>query len=362
MAVAQQLSPGDARRQVALVDCDVHPALGGADALDPFLAERWVAHRRRYGVRPYGKGIVPRGTPAAARADAWPPNGSPPGSDLPFLREQLLDRWNISYAILNATAVSGRIANLDFSAAYSHACNDWIVQEWLDPEPRLRASIETAFEHPEAAAAEVRLRAADTRFVQVAFFARTAEPIGRRKYWPIFDAAQECGLPIGIHPGGGSGPPLTAAGTLSYYIEDHAGTMATYQDQLASLVFEGVFARFPQLKVVLVEGGFGWVPPLLWRLDQAWERHRDEVPHVDRPPSELVREHIWLTTQPMEEPPHKSDFLDLLDELDMDERLMFATDYPHWDFDPPDMAFPVRLEPERRARIMSGNASALYGF
>ena len=353
MAVAQALE---------LIDSDVHPALPAPGALDRYLPARWRAYRERYGIRGYGKGIVPRQTPAAARADAWPPAGGPPGSDLAFLRSQLLDRWGVDRAVLNAVVVSGRIRNLEFSAAYSHACNDWIVDGWLDPEPRLRASIEVAYEFAEAAAAEVRLRAADPRFVQVAFFARTAEPLGRRRYWPIYDAAQECGLPVGIHPGGGGGAPLSAVGTPSFYFEEHAGVMATYQEQLTSLVFEGVFGRFPRLRVVLIEGGFGWLPPLLWRLDQAWERHRDELVHVDRPPSEIVRERVWLTTQPMEEPPRAHDFETLLAELDMDDRLLYSSDYPHWDFDAPEHAFPVRLDEDRRRRFMVRNAARLYGF
>jgi predicted TIM-barrel fold metal-dependent hydrolase len=136
----------------------------------------------------------------------------------------------------------------------------------------------------------------------------------------------------------------------------------TMQAQVVSFVFEGVFARFPNLKVVLIEGGMAWLPALLWRMDRAWERLRAEVPHVTRPPSEYVREHVWLTTQPMEEPPHRRHFRQFLDQLGMDDRLMFATDYPHWDFDAPDHALPPGLPADLERRIMAENARALYGL
>jgi predicted TIM-barrel fold metal-dependent hydrolase len=64
----------------------------------------------------------------------------------------------------------------------------------------------------------------------------------------------------------------------------------------------------------------------------------------------------------MEEPPQRRYFRQLLDQMDMDDRLMFATDYPHWDFDAPDRAFPVELEPARKEKFMVDNARKLYGL
>ena len=87
--------------------------------------------------------------------------------------------------------------------------------------------------------------------------------------------------------------------------------MTALQDVMTTLVFEGVFERFPKLKVVLIEGGFTWVPSHCWRMDKHWERMRKEVPHLKRPPSEYVREHFWYTTQPVEEPENPEHLADL---------------------------------------------------
>jgi uncharacterized protein len=218
------------------------------------------------------------------------------------------------------------------------------------------------YEDAPLAVAEIERRADDPRFVQVLLASRTLEPLGRRRYWPLYAAAEAAGLPIGIHFGGAGGFPTTAAGNPSFYFEEHAGMATAFQDQLTSLVLEGVFERFPRLRVVLIEGGFAWLLPLMWRLDRTWRMLRDELEHVTRAPSETIRERVYLTTQPIEEPPQPQLLPRLLDRMGMDGRLLFATDYPHWDFDAPDRALPPALGAARRDRLLRGNARALYRF
>ena len=150
-------------------------------------------------------------------------------------------------------------------------------------------------------------------FVQLMLAIRTSEPLGRRKYWKMYEAAEAHGLPIGIHFGGQGGYPITGAGWPSYYVEDHAGMSTAFQAQVISYITEGVFEQFPNLKIVLIEGGFAWLPVLGWRLDAAWKKLKAEVPHLKRAPSEYLEEHFWVTTQPMEEPPEPEQFLEMLE-------------------------------------------------
>ena len=125
--------------------------------------------------------------------------------------------------------------------------------------------------------------------------------------------------------------------------------------KITNMIMDGVFERFPRLKIVLVEGGFAWVPPLAWKLDRQWNIMRDEVPHVKRAPSEYLREHFWFTTQPVEESERPSDLFDTIRWIGSD-RLTFSTDYPHWDFDDPSSAFKIELSGEDRKAIQeTGN-------
>jgi predicted TIM-barrel fold metal-dependent hydrolase len=62
----------------------------------------------------------------------------------------------------------------------------------------------------------------------------------------------------------------------------------------------------------------------------------------------------------MEEPPVPAHFTQMLNHLGMNDRILFATDYPHWDFDAPDQAFPVKIEPALKQEILSENARRLY--
>jgi predicted TIM-barrel fold metal-dependent hydrolase len=348
------------RTKLAVIDCDIHNAAASGKALGKYLPERWRRHHETFGSHTHVGSDYPRANLNAARTDSWPPSGLPPGADLEFLRYQLLDQWGMDYGVLNPLNGAGAQLNLEYSAALCAATNDWQIEEWLDPEPRLRGSIIVPYEDGELSAAEIERRASDRRFVHVLLVARTSEPLGRRKYWKMFEAAERHDIPVAFHFGGFGGSPITPVGFPSYYIEDHAGMPTSFETQVVSLVCEGVFERFPRLKIVLIEGGFGWLPPLMWRLDNAWKKLKDEVPELKRLPSEYIREHFWITTQPMEEPSRPKHFLELLDHLNMNDRLMFATDYPHWDFDAPDQAVPTNLNPEVERAIMAENARKLY--
>jgi predicted TIM-barrel fold metal-dependent hydrolase len=363
MQTAIEPRTGAESQTPGIIDCDIHNLLPSPAALGEFLSERWRLHLERYGIWATGTGgYYPRLNTHAARTDAWPPAGGIPGSDLDFMRAQLLDAWNIDYGILNPLYLAGELPNQEFGIALATALNAWLAAAWLDPEPRLRASMLVPYDDGAAAAAEIERQCHDPRFVQVLLPARTREPLGRRKYWPMYAAAEQHGLPIAIHFGGAGGGPFTGAGWPSFYFEDHSGMPQAFQAQIISLVFEGVFERFPALKVILVEGGFAWLPPLMWRMDRAWQRRGEEVPHVTRPPSETIRQHFWITTQPIEEPSRPEYFHQLLDQLSMNDRLLFSSDYPHWDFDAPDRALPPGLPPALRSQIMAGNACALYGL
>ncbi|WP_320669525.1 amidohydrolase family protein [Patulibacter defluvii] len=359
-----------------VIDCDIHNSPVSDVHLHEYLSAEWRARRSSgtyldasfeqtrevLGDRAYIGGEYPRPTPRAARLDSWPPNGQPPASDLPFLQQQLLDQWNVEYGVLTPLLGQGEQLDLEMGAAMATAANRWQIADWLEHEPRLRASVIVPHEDGDLAAAEIHRFGDDPRFVQVLMLIRTAEPMGRRKYWKIYEAAVEHGLPVGVHFGGWGRGPITGVGFPSYYIEDTVGMATAFQDQIASLVFEGVFDRLPELRIVMIEGGFAWLPGLLWRMDRTWRLHRRDLPQVKRPPSEIVREHVWLTTQPMDEPPTRADFDELLLQIGMNDRLMFATDYPHWDFDAPDLALPPRLDPGLRQAIMADNARALYRF
>ena len=87
---------------------------------------------------------------------------------------------------------------------------------------------------------------------------------------------------------------------------------------------------------------------MTWRMDKQWERMRKEVPHLKRPPSEYVREHFWFATQPIEEPENPQHLSEVIDWIGWD-KLVFSSDYPHWDFDDPRYTFKINLTERQRA-------------
>lgn len=346
-----------------VVDTDIHPVLDGA-AVAARLPEPW---RTRYAGGNRGPGHLGYWNPnGVMRSDTRLPDGTRIEADPAALGEHLFDAWNIEAGILNpaGTLHIGLSPDPDYAAAVAAAGNDVVRDDWLPADGRFRASLVVAPNDPLQAAAEIRRLGDHPGFVQVLMPSGARMPYGQRYYHPIYEAAVDMGLPVAIHPGsegvGLSGAP-TAAGYPTNYLEWHTGLVGSYLAHLVSLVTEGVFQKWPALRFVLVEGGVGWIPPLLWRFDKNWKALRQTVPWLERPPSEVIADHVLLTTQPVEEPEDPAQLHRLLGMFPAERMLMFSTDYPHWDGDTPDFA--ARLLPaDLRDAVLRDTARALYGL
>jgi uncharacterized protein len=360
-----------------LVDCDVHPIMkGGLHELRPFLStagQHRLGLDGRRGLTTGGQReavSIPRNllyvNPAGVlRGDAHAPDGSAPGADPVFTAQHHLDAHRISRAVLIGGEVLGlgAMPDPDAAATIASAYNDWLAATWLAADDRYRGTIVVGAQDPAQAAREVRRSGADERFVAV-LLPLTNLLMGQRHHYPIYEAAAELGLPVVVHPNSGEGifrtSPSMAGGAPTYYVEWHTGLSQVFQANVISLVCHGVFERFPGLKVVVTEGGIGWVPDVIWRLDKNVKGLRDEVPWVRRLPSEYVFDHVRFTSQPMPEPRRREHLHVLCDIVQAERTLMFSSDYPHWDFDSPRHAL-TSLPAGIRRRVRVDNAVETFG-
>jgi len=267
---------------LAAIDCDVHPTVPDMTALLPYLDDFWRATVVERGINSLETVTYPPNAPLTARPQ-WRDKNGRAATSAAELTAHVCDRWQAGIAILNCLYGVGLLFSEDMAFAFTRALNAWVAKEWLDRDPRLRASIVVPLQNTEYAVDEIERCAKDRRFVQILVLAMQETPLGRRHFWPIYAAAERHGLPLGIHAGSTYRHSITSLGWPSYYIEDYASHTQAFQSQLASLVCEGVFAKYPGLKVVLLESGVTWLPGFLWRFSKFWRGVRAEVPCTARP-------------------------------------------------------------------------------
>jgi len=340
------------------IDCGVHPTVPNLKALSPYLDDFWRASFEERGIPGFEANTYPPDVPLSARPE-WRGNDGYAATEVSQLTAQVFDRWQARLAICNCLYGVELIFSEDMAVVVARAVNDWVAKEWLDRDPRLRASIVIPTQNIEYAVDEIERVAKDRRFVQVQVLAMQETPLGRRHWWPLLAACERNGLPLAIHPGSTYRQSLTSLGWPTYYIEDYASYAQAFQSQLGSLVCEGVFAKFPGLKVVLSESGVTWLPGFLWRLSKFWRGVRSEVPWVDRSPADIVRDHVRLTIQPFDAPAEPDLIERAIDHLRSDDILLYASDFPHWQFDGDD-AMPPGLPQALRRKILVDNPLATY--
>lgn len=366
VTVAPGTAPADQAangKSLSTVDTDVHHGFRKPEDLHPYLSR---LHRERlddFGL--LGGGLyLDNGGSQGRRADTLDPDDSEDSGtsalDARRAQRQLLDGASVDIALLTGgqTYTASAMTDLDYASALCRAFNDFSIEHWLAVDDRFRLAIAICTQDPQGAVQEIERLGDRPDVVAVLMPCGALRPFGHRFYHPIYEACVRHNLTVALHFGAegiGVNPAPTPAGYPSYYIESRFARPAAYQVHLASFIFEGVFVRFPSLRVAILEAGFGWVPSYLWRMDADWKGLRYQTPWVDRLPSEYVDEHVTFASQPMEDPPNAADLAAVITAMNGERNLMFASDHPHWDWDDPNEVF-RGLPAGLRQRIMVDNA------
>jgi uncharacterized protein len=332
-----------------VIDCDVHNDVPQAEALYPYLPEYWVEHLNNT----LFKGPTEPVFPPALK-------GSPVGEGLAGLQQGALDPLSLEHAILNCLYAIDSLHNPDAAVALASAVNDWQIAEFVERDSRLRVSLVVPSQIPTLAAREIDRLGDHPGVVQVLLPVRSQHPYGSRLFHPLWEAIARHDLVAGIHFGGSPGNPPTPSGWPSYYFEEYAGMAQVFATQVTSIVSEGVFDQFPTLRVALLESGWTWLPPHMWRFDKEWRNLRRLVPWVRRPPSEYIREHIRLTLQPLDAPPDPRQLLQVVDQLGSEDMLLFASDYPQPTSADAETTLLQHVPETLAGKIRGDNARALY--
>jgi uncharacterized protein len=340
------------------IDCDIHPAVPSVRALLPYMDDYWRESFVARGQDGFQSASYLPNSDLACRPD-WRQDGILPGSDLATLQAHALDGFGSRLAICNVLYGGAFAFSETMAAALCSAVNDWIRAEWLDRDPRLRASIVVPPQNPALAVAEIERVAADRRFVQILLPVGLETMLGKSFYWPIFEAAARHRLPIGLHAGSMYRYAPTGTGWPSHHLQDYTSQNQAFESQLLSLVHQGVFLKFPELVVVLIESGVTWLPGFLWRARKTWRALRPEVPWVNESPIDLIRRHVRLTAQPIDAPADPAILEQVIEQIGSDEMLLFASDYPHWQFDG-DQALPDGFPRRLIEKIARDNPLATY--
>ena len=344
------------------IDVDVHIAPSSVADLVPYLSRYWIDY--------FAEAEIDQ-TPSAGAS--YPPaagsTGGSPGSRIPgsppdrleVLRQDFLDASGSSHAIVNCVSSFASNRNPHFQTAIARAINDWTRTEWLASDERLRGSIVVSSADIKAAVAEIDRLGGDDKFVQVLLPSRGENLLyGNIHYRDIFEAADRNGLVVALHAWGRHGSAPMASGFTNTYIDDYLlNSQVVVQEQVVSLITEGVFDQFPELHVSLLECGFTWLPSLLMRFERDWKSLWREVPWMQHEPTHYIYENMRASTEPAQLPSDPALARQILNLVRAGDFLMYASDYPH-NHGPGLEVLLGALTEEETSAVLRGNAREFY--
>jgi predicted TIM-barrel fold metal-dependent hydrolase len=186
------------------------------------------------------------------------------------------------------------------------------------------------------------------------------EPVNHNRYIPVYKALEEAGYPLGFHAAPTWNDEWMRG--MNKWISMHSLSFVHCNlVHCTNWIMNGMPERFPSLNVIWIESGLAWIPFLMQRLDSEFLKRTSDAPLLTRLPSEYMQE-MFYTSQPMEAD-HPALLEATFDAIHAETQLLYASDWPHWDFDVPASILEIPFLAEQAKRnILGENARKLLNL
>jgi len=278
------------------------------------------------------------------------------------LVQRAMDSMGIDYMVVFPTPmlVLGMHPQIEMEVVIGNAFNKWLTEEILPQDPRIKAMLYLPFNHPEACVKTVETYANTPGVIGFSVTSTRFRAVNHDSYMPLYAAIQATGKPLAFHSGFHWGDQSMQQ--CNRFISMHAISFVYYNlIHLTNWIINGLPERFPKLKVLWIESGLAWVPFIMQRLDSEYMMRSSEAPLLKRRPSEYIQD-MYFTSQPLERSNLKLTEA-TFEAIKAETQLLFASDWPHWDFDLPSSITTLPfLDEQAKRNILGMNAARLFNL
>jgi uncharacterized protein len=277
------------------------------------------------------------------------------------LGHRWMDAMSVDYSCLFPTLMLsiGLHPEPDMEVELCWAYNRWLTEKALpESDGRFYSMLSLPLAEPEAAMRQIETFAGRKGVTGFMITSVRGQPVHHNQHMKVFRALEERGLPLAFHSAINPMEPVFKS--LNRFASVHGLGFPFYNIlHMTNWITNGLGERFPKLPVIWIEGGLAWIPFLMQRLDHEFMLRPSEYPLLKKKPSDYMRD-MYYASQPME----TVDKLALectFRMINAETQLLYASDYPHWDFDLPSTIWDLPFLSEKaKHNILGGNAARLY--
>ena len=278
------------------------------------------------------------------------------------LTERAMNSMGIDYQIVFPTPMLqlGMHPQPDVEIMLGKAYNRWMTETILPQQSRMKMLVYLPFCDPDACIEAIETFGDKPGVLGFCITATRYKPVHHNSYMKLYAAIEETGKPLAFHAGYYWGDPSMMQ--INRFIGMHAISFVHFSIlHVTNWVLNGLPERFPKLKLLWIESGLAWVPFIMQRLDFEFLMRSSEAPLLKRRPSEYIRE-MFFSSQPLE-----TSNMALteahFDAVNAETQLLYSSDWPHWDFNPPNSITNLPfLSKAQKRNILGLNAARFFNL